>query len=88
MTIMTDIAITGARPYGLSPAAHLCQRGTEHTVFGPVMDFWKSCMPDGMVLKSAGCASSFWDPQGHFTLRRYCPGQQPPLSGPRPSGAA
>ncbi|MFL5287738.1 MAG: FAD-dependent monooxygenase [Rhodopila sp.] len=54
---MTDVAIIGAGPYGLSLAAHLSAAGVDNQVFGKPMQFWRTCMPDGMVLKSEGFAS-------------------------------
>jgi thioredoxin reductase len=36
------------------------------------MGFWKSSMPQGMLLKSEGCASSLYDPAQSFTLSDFC----------------
>jgi cation diffusion facilitator CzcD-associated flavoprotein CzcO len=36
------------------------------------MQNWRTRMPKGMHLKSDGFASSLFDPEGRFTLRRYC----------------
>jgi cation diffusion facilitator CzcD-associated flavoprotein CzcO len=36
------------------------------------MGNWRTRMPKGMHLKSDGFASSLFDPEGRFTLRRYC----------------
>jgi thioredoxin reductase len=36
------------------------------------MDFWKSSMPKGMLLKSDGHASSLYEPSRLFSLSRYC----------------
>ncbi len=49
---MSDLAIIGAGPYGLSTAAHLSQiPGMRVRVFGEPMSFWNS-MPRGMLLRS------------------------------------
>jgi len=77
---MTDVAIVGAGPYGLSLAAHLAARGVSLRVFGRPMHTWRTSMPEGMVLKSEGFASSLWDPEGSFTLRAYCEQQKLPYA--------
>ena len=69
---MTDVAIIGAGPYGLSLAAHLVAEGLTIRIFGQPMHTWRTGMPEGMVLKSEGFASNLWDPAGAFTLRDYC----------------
>jgi hypothetical protein len=68
----SDVAIVGAGPYGLSLAAHLRARGVDFRIFGSAMDVWLKHMPKGMFLKSEGFASCFSDPDGIFTLERYC----------------
>jgi cation diffusion facilitator CzcD-associated flavoprotein CzcO len=72
MRKMTDVAIIGAGPYGLSLAAHLSAAGLSVRVFGKPMNTWRTSMPEGMVLKSEGFASNLWHPDGAFTLRDYC----------------
>lgn len=67
-----DIAIIGAGPYGLSLAAHLGGTGRNFRIFGEPMRFWNRHMPRGMRLKSEGFASNLYDPDGEFTLERYC----------------
>jgi hypothetical protein len=67
-----DTAIIGAGPYGLSLAAHLQRAGVEFRIFGSPMRFWSHHMPRGMCLKSEGFASNLYDPDGDFTLERYC----------------
>ncbi len=69
---MTDVAIIGAGPYGLSLAAQLGAAGLNVRIFGEPMHTWRTGMPEGMVLKSEGFASSLWDADGAFTLRDYC----------------
>ena len=69
---MTNVAIIGAGPYGLSIAAHLRSRGIPFRIFGRPMDSWLAHMPKGMMLKSDGFASNIYDPQSKFTLRQFC----------------
>ncbi len=69
---VTDVAIVGAGPYGLSIAAHLHDRDVDLRIFGKPMESWRSRMPAGMSLKSEGFASNLYDPQGHFSLRAFC----------------
>ena len=67
-----DVAIVGAGPYGLAAAAHLrTVKGLEVRVFGVPMEFWRSSMPRGMLLRSAWSASSIADPQAALTLDAY-----------------
>ncbi|HQT79128.1 MAG TPA: NAD(P)-binding domain-containing protein [Rhodopila sp.] len=72
MTMTTDVAIIGAGPYGLSLAAHLTARNVDVRVLGSPMQFWRTSMPEGMVLKSEGFASNLWHPDGKLTLKDYC----------------
>src|SRR5690348_15453301 len=69
---MTDVAIIGAGPYGLSLAAHLGASKISFRIFGKPMSTWLHQMPEGMHLKSEGFASTLYDPEGQFTLRQYC----------------
>jgi thioredoxin reductase len=72
MHYMTDVAIIGAGPYGLSLAAHLAAKGVNLRIFGRPMQTWRTAMPKGMVLKSEGFASSLYDPHEEYTLGAYC----------------
>ena len=63
------VAVIGAGPYGLSVAAHL--RRLPPVVLGEPMESWRA-MPAPMFLKSVWSASSLADPDGRFTLDRYC----------------
>ncbi|HEX5461223.1 MAG TPA: NAD(P)-binding domain-containing protein [Steroidobacteraceae bacterium] len=74
------VAIIGAGPYGLSLAAHLRARRVPLRIFGEPMLSWRKHMPRGMFLKSEGFASSIYDPEGFFTLGRYCEGAGQPYS--------
>src|ERR1700740_1988 len=69
---MLNTAIIGAGPYGLSVAAHLRRSGISFRIFGRPMDSWLAHMPKGMMLKSDGFASNIYDPNGQFTLKRFC----------------
>jgi lysine/ornithine N-monooxygenase len=71
-----DVAVIGAGPYGLSVAAHLRAKGIEHRIIGDPMQFWRRHMPKGMLLKSDGFASTLYDPDAEFTLRKYCEQQK------------
>lgn len=72
MGTVTDVAIIGAGPYGLSLGAHLAAAGLNIRVFGQPMHTWRNRMPEGMVLKSEGFASNLWHPDGAFPLKEYC----------------
>jgi cation diffusion facilitator CzcD-associated flavoprotein CzcO len=72
MSNQTDVAIVGAGPYGLSIAAHLARRAVPFRIFGEPMESWLRQMPQEMLLKSEGFASSLYDADGRLTLGRYC----------------
>jgi thioredoxin reductase len=67
-----DVAIVGAGPYGLSLAAHLSRLGMEFQIFGKPMTTWLGHMPEAMLLKSDGFASSLSAPQAGHALKDYC----------------
>ncbi|WP_263360070.1 NAD(P)-binding domain-containing protein [Acidicapsa ligni] len=77
---ITDIAIIGAGPYGLSVAAHLRKSPLTFRIFGTPMQSWQQLMPKGMLLKSDGFASSLYDPDSEFTLAHYCAEQNLPYA--------
>jgi cation diffusion facilitator CzcD-associated flavoprotein CzcO len=78
-----DVTILGAGPYGLSAAAHLNQiRGLELRIFGEPMEFWKSHMPEGMLLRSPWEASHISDPKTALTMESY--GTEIGIDIPRP----
>jgi thioredoxin reductase len=72
MKQITEVAIIGAGPYGLSLAAHLRARGIDCRVFGRPMDTWAAHMPRNMTLKSEGSASNLSAPAQGSTLREHC----------------
>src|SRR5437764_13873599 len=65
------VAVIGAGPYGLSVAAHLAAAGPQPIVFGQPMEFWRTRMPKGMLLRSAWYASSISDPARALGLDVY-----------------
>ena len=70
--VLTDVAIVGAGPYGLSVAAHLRSvRGLETSVFGEPMSFWERQMPVGMLLRSPWAGSHLSDRECSLTLDAY-----------------
>src|SRR4051794_26364282 len=72
MNAVSDIAIIGAGPYGLSVAAHLRARGADFRIFGVPLSTWRSAMPEGMLLKSDGFASNLSAPAPESSLADYC----------------
>ena len=69
---MTQVAIVGAGPYGLSIAAHLRSLGISYRIFGTPLDTWRRHMPAGMALKSDGFASNLSDPDERLRLAHWC----------------
>jgi FAD-dependent urate hydroxylase len=68
---VSDVAIVGAGPYGLSAAARLRSvPGLEVRVFGEPMSFWAG-MPRGMLLRSVWDACHIGFPSGELTLDAY-----------------
>ncbi|HEY1796696.1 MAG TPA: NAD(P)-binding domain-containing protein [Stellaceae bacterium] len=80
MSGLTDIAIVGAGPYGLSIAAHLHRQGIDYRIFGAPMNNWRTRMPQGMLLKSDGFASNLMAPGGDMMLADYCAGSGIPYA--------
>lgn len=72
MSTLSDVTVVGAGPFGLSVAAHLRGLGVDYRIIGSPMESWKSKMPKGMLLKSAGFASNLSDPAQALTLRQFC----------------
>lgn len=69
MTKHLPLLIIGAGPYGLALAAYAKQKNIEYKVLGKMMDFWKSNMPNGMLLRSA--CDWHYDPCDQDTFERY-----------------
>jgi hypothetical protein len=72
MAAITDVAIIGAGPYGLSLASHLSARAVDHRIIGIPMELWRTQMPKDMLLKSEGFASDLYDPRREFRLKDFC----------------
>lgn len=72
MASSCDVVIVGAGPYGLSLGAHLASRGVSFRIFGRPMHAWRTQMPEGMLLKSEGFASSLNAPGKGYPLRSFC----------------
>jgi thioredoxin reductase len=69
---LTDVAIIGAGPYGLSLAAHLAKTKLSFRIFGKPMQSWAEKMPQRMHLKSEGFASDLFSPGDTYTLEHFC----------------
>jgi hypothetical protein len=82
MARVSDVAIVGAGPYGLSAAAHLRAAGVEARVFGEPMGFWERSMPAGMRLRSPYAASHIADPDRALTLDAYAAASGAPVGPP------
>lgn len=69
MAKKTDFLIIGAGPFGLSMSAYCKHHNIEHLIIGKIMDFWKSNMPRGMLLRSG----TDWhlDPLNIHTIEKY-----------------
>lgn len=67
-----ETVIVGAGPYGLSIGAHLRSANLEHIIIGSPMESWRAYMPTGMALKSERFASNLSDPDGRYTVERFC----------------
>src|SRR2546423_14559163 len=59
---LTQVAIIGAGPYGLSIAAHLGAQNISYRIFGTPLDTWRNHMPAGMSLRSHGFSSTLPGP--------------------------
>jgi thioredoxin reductase len=68
---MTEVAIVGAGPYGLSIASYLSHLGVAHRIFGKPMQAWQD-MYVGMGLKSQDSAVSVYTPEPGYTFIEYC----------------
>lgn len=69
-TTITDIAIIGAGPHGLSAAARLRRAGVSCHVLGDPMSFWRT-MPRGMFLRSNRSATNIAEPDGELSLESF-----------------
>jgi FAD-dependent urate hydroxylase len=81
---MTEVAIVGAGPHGISVAAHCRQAGLDFRMFGKTMDSWQHHMPAGMCLKSSISASNIGEPISRYSLPSYQAQTGRVLSNPLP----
>lgn len=86
MSAIYPVVVIGAGPYGLSTAAHLRGQGVEPYVIGQPMEFWKSQMPAGMLLRSPFEASNISDPHGKLTFSAYARAMKTHVAEPVPIG--
>ena len=65
----TELLIVGAGPFGLAMAAYAEDHGLPYTIAGVPMQFWRSHMPPGMLLRSG----DDWhlDPAAEYTIERF-----------------
>jgi FAD-dependent urate hydroxylase len=71
---MTDVAIIGAGPYGLSLAAHLRRYGLDFRIFGQPMEFWNKIAQSAnhRYLKSFGFGTNIYTPEEGYSFAEYC----------------
>ena len=65
----TDLLIIGAGPFGLALAAWARSAAVDHCCIGSPMEFWRTRMPSGMLLRSG--PDWHLDPSGELTLERF-----------------
>lgn len=68
---MFDLIIIGAGPYGLAAAAQAKQAGLNYLLVGEPMKFWRSSMPNFMVVRSPFVVSSLYSPVAGLRLEDY-----------------
>jgi cation diffusion facilitator CzcD-associated flavoprotein CzcO len=82
MVTQVPLLIIGAGPYGLAMAAYATHRNLDYVIIGKPMDFWKSNMPKGLLLRSP------WDwhidPLGVRTIREYARTHHVKIGGAEP----
>lgn len=69
MKASVDLLVIGAGPFGLAIAAQAEAHGIDYLVVGEPMGFWRSQMPEGMLLRSG--LDWHLDPFDEYTLERY-----------------
>ncbi len=69
MADRVPLLIIGAGPYGLAMSAYAGRHSIDHVVVGKPMDFWKSHMPQGLLLRSR--CDWHLDPFNEDTIERY-----------------
>jgi len=64
-----DLLVIGAGPFGLAVAAQAGAQGVDYLVVGEPMGFWRSHMPERMLLRSG--PDWHLDPLDEYTVERY-----------------
>lgn len=82
MTRKTDFLIIGAGPFGISMSAYCKHNNIDHLIIGKTMDFWKSNMPKGMLLRSG--VDWHLDPLNLHTIEKYLETENIDLDKSRP----
>lgn len=84
MTKQVKVLVIGAGPYGLSVGAYCKKSGLDYLIVGKPIEFWRSNMPQGMLLRSevAWHIDPFYtDTMEHYvSLRGMDPQQVEPIS--------
>jgi predicted ATP-grasp superfamily ATP-dependent carboligase len=65
------VAVIGAGPYGLAAASHLRHAGIRVHAFGEPLEFWRTRMPTGMILRSRKRSSHIADPERALTIDHF-----------------
>ncbi|MDQ3656089.1 MAG: hypothetical protein M3457_13555 [Chloroflexota bacterium] len=69
MKASVDLLVIGAGPFGLAVAAQAEAQDVDYLVVGEPMGFWRSHMPEDMLLRSG--LDWHLDPLDEFTMERY-----------------
>jgi cation diffusion facilitator CzcD-associated flavoprotein CzcO/predicted ATP-grasp superfamily ATP-dependent carboligase len=65
------VAVIGAGPYGLAASSHLRHAGVPVRTFGEALEFWRTQMPEGMILRSRKRSSHIADPERALTIDHF-----------------
>ena len=65
------VVVIGAGPHGLAAVSHLREAGVPTVAFGKTLEFWRTTMPGGMLLRSPKRATSISSPQRVLSLTRW-----------------
>jgi hypothetical protein len=66
-----QVVVIGAGPYGLAASAFLRSAGLATRCFGEPLEFWRTRMPSGMILRSNRRASNIAAPRQMLTIGQY-----------------
>lgn len=69
MKASVDLLVIGAGPFGLAMAAYAGKQGIDSLILGEPMGFWRTHMPEGMLLRSG--LDWHLDPFDEYTMERY-----------------